>query len=371
MTIGLDFLSASVMAPLISSGFVFMLSLGLTYFVILYAKKLGLLMDVPDERSSHLKPNPRGGGVAIVATLVISYLVFNMGLDVSEPLIWALLGCGGSAAVIGWIDDHRSISPWRRLTAYLGICVIAVMILGPIQTLTFGSYTLGLNIFAYPVTIAGLLWMLNLYNFMDGIDGQATLTGIFVCGAILLMTSCGVIHCSRETTVYLALFVTFAGFLPWNFPPARIFLGDVGSCFIGFTFGALMIDSARAGGEGGDPILLWTWLILLCHFIVDASLTLMLRMARGEQWSQPHRKHLFHRILKIYEMRYMKKGYAPEKMRRLSHLQVNKWIQGANCLLVLPCAFAAQSMPAYAPIIFGGLLCVYSGVLLYVDAKHP
>ncbi|MDC0345012.1 hypothetical protein OAN22_02560, partial [Alphaproteobacteria bacterium] len=162
--------------------------------------------------------------------------------------------------------------------------------------------------------------------------------------------------------VCLVLFAALLGFLPWNMPTARIFLGDVGSCFLGTTFGLLIVSSVTQGRIG-----LWTWLILFTHFIVDASLTLFLRMLRGEKWTQPHRKHLFQYILRLYEKRYKDEGLTEKKGRAKAHWHVNLWIQSGNLMIIFPAAWVAQQTPLYAPYICGSIMLLYGGILLRMD----
>ena len=212
------------------------ISFVLTGCVWWYAKKFGLLIDIPDSRSSHDTPIYRGGGIALFLAFLLSYFLMQWPV-LPYDFLWSFIFFSGGTAFVGWMDDHCSLSPVLRFFSYVCFSIGAVILMGPLQTISVGHYTLSLGFWSTPLTALGVLWMLNLYNFMDGIDGQATLTGLFVTGSILLMMVCGLIKPCTETIVCSLLFPVFLGFLLWNFPPARIFLGDSGSCFIGFSFG--------------------------------------------------------------------------------------------------------------------------------------
>ncbi|MBF4555092.1 glycosyltransferase family 4 protein [Pseudomonas sp. p50] len=244
------------------------------------------IVDIPNARSSHLISTPRGGGVAIVITflLVLSFLSWVELVDL--PLLIAIGGAGGVVAIIGFMDDYNHIAvPWR-LSAHFCAAVWSLFWLGGFPPIiTFGFVVdpgwLGLILGAFY-----LVWMLNLYNFMDGIDGIASIEAISVCsGACLLYWLMGLEHLIWAPGM-LALAVS--GFLFWNFPKARIFMGDAGSGFLGLVFGIISIQAAWVA-----PQLLWAWLILLGVFIVDATFTLIRRLVRGDKFYEAHRSHVY------------------------------------------------------------------------------
>ncbi|MCD9115600.1 Fuc2NAc and GlcNAc transferase [Pseudomonas sp. 43mfcvi1.1] len=264
---------------------VFFVSLVLTGGLRRYALARSL-MDVPNARSSHSVPTPRGGGVAIVLGFlsVLPVLAFLGGL--SWTFTWALLGAGAGIALLGFLDDHGHIAArWRLLGHFLG-AVWALFWLGGLPALELFGFVLDLGWLGHVLAAIYLVWMLNLYNFMDGIDGIASVEAICACLGACLLYWLGGFESLILAPLVLAMAV--AGFLYWNFPPARIFMGDAGSGFLGIILGVLSLQAAWS-----SPKLLWVWLILLGVFIVDATLTLLRRLLRGDKVYEAHRSHAY------------------------------------------------------------------------------
>ena len=244
------------------------------------------VIDVPNERSSHDVPTPRGGGlsVAVVFTQVL-VLLFVLGRIHKEFLV-ALAGGGAFVAAIGFWDDHTDLSKTLRLIMQLGAAIWAVMWLGGAPALPLGSQGVQLGLLGSLIGVISIVWMINLFNFMDGIDAIASIETITVSiGAAIILFAAGN---TPLTYVLLALAAATTGFLIWNWPPARIFMGDGGSSYIGFALATLAIATSHAGG-----INLWSWLILLAVFVVDATVTLLVRMLRRERWLEAHRTHAY------------------------------------------------------------------------------
>ncbi len=248
------------------------------------------VIDVPNDRSSHIVPTPRGGGVSFVVVFLI-YLLFlwHKGILVG----WDALGFfapGLCVAVSGVIDDHRSIPAIWRLLGHFIAGSFAIFFLGGLASIAilFAGSSLIVSVFMTLFTLFYLVWLLNLYNFMDGIDGLAALEGIFVC------VGGGLIYWLQGYTsmvfLPLAMAASVAGFLCWNFPAARIFMGDAGSGFLGLMIGLFSIQASHV-----DSVLFWSWLILSGVFIVDATMTLVLRALKGHQIYIPHRHHAYQR----------------------------------------------------------------------------
>ncbi len=236
------------------------------------------LLDVPNERSLHRTPIPRGGGGAIALVtlggLGIAALLGKVPPDIAWPL-----GVGGAlVAGVGWLDDRRGVrASVRALVHAAAACWAAYWIWGEIT----------------PSAIAGvvcLIWAISLYNFMDGIDGlaggEATSVGL-IAGALFL----GAGHRDLALVAFLVAGAA-AGFLGWNWPPARIFMGDVGSGFLGFTFGVLSLIADRSGA-----LSLALGLLLAGVFAFDATVTVVRRMARGDRWYDAHRSHAYQRLV--------------------------------------------------------------------------
>lgn len=264
---------------------VFFVSLALTGGLRRYALARSL-MDVPNARSSHSVPTPRGGGVAIVFGFlsVLPILAFLGGI--SWTFTWALVGTGAGIALLGFLDDHGHIAArWRLLGHFLG-AIWALFWLGGLPALELFGFVLDLGWLGHVLAAIYLVWMLNLYNFMDGIDGIASVEAICAClGACLLYWLGGF---ENLILAPLVLAMAVAGFLYWNFPPARIFMGDAGSGFLGIILGVLSLQAAWS-----SPKLLWVWLILLGVFVVDATLTLLRRLLRGDKVYEAHRSHAY------------------------------------------------------------------------------
>ncbi|MFI0376703.1 MAG: glycosyltransferase family 4 protein [Candidatus Thiodiazotropha sp.] len=325
----------------------FSLSLGLTGLARSYALRRGL-MDRPNNRSSHLVETPRGGGIAFVLVylaLLAGVMISSLSTDdLDHKLHLTLLLGGGLVVAIGYIDDHRHVSAMVRFTVHLIAAVIAVTLLRmPAIDLWPGLSLEGWWLDA--LMVIGLVWLLNLYNFMDGIDGIASLQGIAVlCGAALLLM---LNHAGSEATAWLLILAAcLAGFLVWNWPPAKIFMGDAGSGFIGYALGVFALYTANA-----YPISLWSWLILLGLFVVDATWTLGVRMAHGEKWYRPHAKHAYQHLARQRQPLSIDRGLSAEHSRSLAH----RWVilQGLliNLLWLLPLAWLAALFPGYGLLL--------------------
>ncbi len=310
---------------------------GLTWLLRRYALSRSLI-DVPNPRSSHSVPTPRGGGIAIVLSFLGAtvWLLSTNNLGVS--LAVALLGGGGLVALIGFLDDHGHIAARWRLLGHFIAAVWALYWLGGSPPLTLFGILMEMGWLGDVLVAVYLVWLLNLYNFMDGIDGIASVEAICVSlGGVLLYFLSGV--GLEGVRVVLALTAAAAGFLWWNFPPARIFMGDAGSGFLGIVLG---IFSLQAGWA--EPALFWAWLILLGVFIVDATLTLLRRLLRGERVYEAHRSH----------------AYQCASRRQGRHLPVTLAVAGLNLLWLLPLAMMVSLgwldglvgvLIAYAPLV--------------------
>lgn len=273
------------------------------------------LIDIPNARSSHVLPTPRGGGVAIVISFILSAILLALTGQIEWSLMWAIVGPGGAIAVIGFLDDHGHIPARWRLLGHFSAAIVSMLLLGGLAPVTFFGISLELGWAGYVFGCFYLVWLLNLYNFMDGIDGLASLEAIFVClGGALLYVVCG-----QASFVWgpIALALAVTGFLYWNFPPARIFMGDAGSGFLGIILGSLSLQAAWV-----NPALLWGWVILLGVFIVDATCTLMVRLIRGDKVYEAHRSHAYQ--------------YASRQFG--GHLPITLAVVGINVVWLLPIA---------------------------------
>lgn len=248
----------------------------------------GGLLDEPNARSSHQVATPRGGGLAIVVVFVLGCVVLRLLGQLDPASCGVLIGAGLLVAVLGFVDDHRHVGAGWRLLGHFLAAVAALLWLGGYGALPAQlSAVLGLpGWLVMTLGVLYLVWMLNLYNFMDGIDGIAGVEALIVClgmALIYAVTSHGALLGAP-----LLLAAAVGGFLCWNFPPARIFMGDVGSGFLGLILGMLSLQAALA-----DLALFWAWLILLGVFVVDATWTLLRRLSRGKKPYEAHRTHAY------------------------------------------------------------------------------
>lgn len=248
------------------------------------------LLDHPNERSLHTQPTPRTGGVAIFAGIfsVVSVWLFVVGGDSTSA--WLMAGAGLVAA-LSFLDDRRGLSAATRFFGHVIGAGLVVFGAG----LALPALSSGISI-AWPLwlslslSVFYLAWMVNLYNFMDGMDGFAggmTLIG-FGTFAILGLLGGNLLF----TAVSLIIAASAGGFLMFNFPPARIFMGDTGSAALGLLAGGLSLWGAR---DGIFPF--WAALLVFSPFIVDASATLLRRLARGERVWQAHKTHYYQRLV--------------------------------------------------------------------------
>lgn len=263
------------------------LSFGLTGLIRRYALSREL-MDVPNARSSHSVPTPRGGGVAIVISFLISLpilLLFEL-LPMNQLL--SFVTAGVVVATIGFVDDHGHIAARWRLLAHFLASATGLYFLGGFPAIQIFGFELQLGWLGHILALIYLVWMLNLYNFMDGIDGIAGIEVATVCLGGLLLFLMGDFTTFAEQSSVMALGVASLGFLIWNFPPAKIFMGDAGSGFIGLMLGLFSIVAAHL-----DQSLFWGWLVLLGVFIVDATVTLVRRAISGRALYEAHRSHAY------------------------------------------------------------------------------
>ncbi len=241
------------------------------------------ILDHPNERSSHARPTPRGGGIAVVAVLLPSWLLIATDTPAADTSFWLTLAGIAALAGLSWIDDLRNLSAALRVACHAIIVAIVLAAL-PAGALVFQGL---LPTFADRIA-AGLLWIwfINLFNFMDGIDGISGVEALTIGLGLFLVAITGAGGLRTESLLALALAGTALGFLLWNWHPARVFLGDVGSVPLGFALGWLLLQAAIAGHWAAA-------LILPLYYLADATITLARRAARGAKIWQAHREHFY------------------------------------------------------------------------------
>jgi len=288
-----------------------------TYFLVRLIEKtapsLGL-MDVPNHRSAHVNQTPRGGGLAIVLVFLLLQLVFLFFVPERMLLGGIILFGLFLVALVGLVDDLRSVSwQWRLLVHFLFAALLLWQTGLPDAWLTHLPLTL-----LVPLTLLATVWWINLYNFMDGADGFAASEALFLGGALVLFAWIG------ADLPFLLLSLAFVavvlGFFPRNFPPAKIFMGDVGSGFLGATLAAMFALALNRGVVGLPGIL-----VLTLPFWLDASWTLSKRLLARERVWEAHRDHFYQRIVHEH-----------------SHFYALRALTLLNLFLILPLAYWSE-----------------------------
>ena len=273
------------------------------------------VLDHPNERSLHAAPTPRGGGIALVGAILLAWLALIVAGAVAPRLLVVLFGAALLAA-ISWIDDLRGLSPGTRLLAQLVAVTIGMLSLMPAGPVFQFWLMPGLDAVA-----VGLMWLwfVNLFNFMDGIDGLAGSEAAAIGIGLMLFATLGAGSDPGLAALAATAGAAALGFLVWNWAPARIFLGDVGSVPLGYLLGFLLLDVAARG----------SWkiaLILPLYFLADATITLFRRLLGGERVWQAHRQHFYQRAVQ----------------RGLGHGDVLRRVIAAD-LILIGCGWASEN----------------------------
>lgn len=303
------------------------------------------MLDYPNHRSAHAAPTPRGGGIALVAVVLLSLGMAALLGAIPEKAAIALIGGGVLVAAVGWADDLGEVKARVRLAVHALAAAWAMAWLGWVTDIHAGGRVLHVGGFGIVLTVVAIVWAVNLYNFMDGLDGfagaQGTTTGLV--GAVLLLMV------GEPGLALMAAFVAAAcaGFLVWNWPPARIFMGDVGSGFLGYSLAILALASDRAQAV---PVI--AWIVVFGAFLFDATVTVVRRLLRGKRIFTAHREHAYQR--------------ATRKPR--THKQVVFALIAINALLAIM-AMVAVVVPANQSIAVLVAVALLLGVYLAVERE--
>jgi Fuc2NAc and GlcNAc transferase len=315
------------------------------------ARKLALaagLLDVPNQRSSHHVSTARGGGVAIVIACLAGLAFLAARSRIDNDLLWALAVGGAAVAAIGFADDRYQLSALARLTVHFIAAIWAVSWLGGLAPLDVGGRLVDLGWIGDVAAVLALVWATNAFNFMDGIDGLAAGEATFVAVASVVLGSLAASAPGAGAALIFA--AACAGFLVWNWPPAKIFMGDVGSGFLGFAIGVLAIAATRH-----QPAAPFVWLILAGTFFVDSGVTLGRRIQRGARIYQAHRTHAY---------QWLARGWR-------SHTRVTLAFMAVNVCWLLPCAFFAVRFPALAVWLTAAALVPLAILAVAAGAGRP
>lgn len=326
------------MSPTLTFLLLAVLSYLAVWIIRRYAERRQIL-DHPNERSSHSLPTPRGGGLAIVLLVTGAGFWFVRGAGWSPYLIY--LVCGLVIAFLGWRDDTHSLSPRVRFAVQALVAAASIWGLGYFESVTiplFGKLQLGAV--GIVITFLWILGLTNAYNFMDGIDGMAG--GVaFAAGLGWALLTANIPYLADSFVFWIALAIAASslGFLIHNWQPAKIFMGDVASTFLGYSFAVMPL---LASDQEGDALMLGT--LLLWTFIMDAGVTFIRRALRRENVFAAHRTHLYQRLVIG--------GYSHAKISAL-------YIVLTFVALLLASAWGNGSRLASALILFGLPLTYY------------
>uniref|UniRef100_UPI0040478C81 MraY family glycosyltransferase n=1 Tax=Aliarcobacter sp. TaxID=2321116 RepID=UPI0040478C81 len=310
----------------------FLISFSLTYLIKNYMIKKSLVATI-NERSSHTVPTPHGGGIALSLTwfMGLGYLYFIV--EIESNLFYALL-FGAIISIVSFFDDIYELSPKLRLLVQSLVAVFGIYILGGLESITFGIFSIEnqiiTNIFAFLL----IVWFINLTNFIDGINGYVGSEFVFLSVAGFLLF--GGAH-------FLVLAVAVLGFLFWNWNKAKIFMGDVGSTLLGYSVAIFTIYYSNI-----QSLNLWIWITLFALFWFDATITLIRRKLNKEKLSQAHKKHAYQRLTQA--------GW--------SHYKVTNYSIGLNIIIFMFVYFISN--------IFVSFVCTFillSLTMKFVDLK--
>ncbi|MFW2608270.1 MraY family glycosyltransferase [Aliarcobacter butzleri] len=266
----------------------------LTYFIKNYMIKKSLVASV-NERSSHTVPTPHGGGIAIAITWFIGLFYLYFIGQIENNLFYALL-FGAVISIVSFFDDIYELSPKLRLIIQAIVAIGGLYFLGGFETLTFGIFDIQNSIFTNIFAFFMIIWFINLYNFLDGINGYAGSEAVFLSLAGFILF--GGNH-------FLVLAVAVLGFLYWNWNKAKIFMGDVGSTLLGYNIAIFTIYYANQ-----EPTNFWIWIILFGVYWFDATMTLIRRKLNKERLSQAHKKHAYQRLTQAGWSHYKVTNYS-------------------------------------------------------------
>lgn len=276
------------MAPVIA----FFLLAVVSYISVIYVRRLALrhqILALPNERSSHSIPMPRGGGLAIVILVLLTSLWVANQVEVNRSLVYISLAA--ILALVGWRDDLLSLSPNYRFLVQGLVATISILGLGYFRVVRIPLLgELDLGAIGIVITFFWIIGMINAYNFMDGIDGMAG--GVAVIAGVGWMILSSNVHNPFVFWVALSIAATSLGFLVHNWPPAKIFMGDVASTFLGYSFAVLPLLSAD---QTGDALTVGT--LLMWTVIMDTFVTFLRRLIKGENVFSGHRSHLFQQLV--------------------------------------------------------------------------
>lgn len=329
-----------------------LLSLSLIAYLLVFTYKQFALskgiVDIPNHRSYHTSPIPLGGGAVFACVWLSACVGATLLADWSFDNLVLLLPGLLMILSIGFVDDLYNISAWKRLGVHFLASSTTLVMMGGFTDLSLGTSTIYLGGAGTLTAIIAIAWSTNLYNFMDGIDGIASMQAIFIfsTGSLLFWF----IGANHLAIINLFLVASIIGFIIWNWPPAKIYMGDVGSTFLGFLVAAFALIGEK---KYGLPALIW--LILYGVFAFDATATLIRRMLAGERWYKAHRSYFYHHRLLLL-------GW--------SHKQIVLAVTGVNIILT-SLALYAFLHPATLIACLSAAVILLTFLYIQLERKQP
>ena len=315
-------LSSIHSVTLLVSAFIF--SFYGTKYYVAYAQTINSVVS-PNSRSLHDVPTPSGAGIVFSFVFIVLVAALWIVAAIDTDLASLLVLGGGIATIVGYIDDRQNISQSTKLLIQgcLAAWILYCFDGKPLIDLPTTPRALDLA-----VSWIALVWLMNLYNFIDGIDGMAASGALFICATAVIALLIALIA-DPVTIVFGVLAACILGFLIFNWPPAKVFMGDAGSLFLGFVFCTLIARTI-----GNNQISLWTWLTIFGYFAADTTTTTLLRFVLVKKWYQGHRSHAYQNLARIWG----------------SHRKVLWQVIAYHAIWLLPLAIWSVYDPARAPL---------------------
>jgi len=301
---------------------VFLFFVASTAFSLIY-KKIATdlnILSVKNHRSLHDFPTPSGGGIVFSLLSILAILLIFWNWQLTEELLLALVVGGFAATLFGFVDDIINIRTKVKLIIQFSLACWVVSCLYFGELLSLGLTPLYVTI---PILLLFMVWMMNAYNFVDGVDGMAASGAIFICLALALtlFLTDGPIDI---IAIFILMAFTIIGFILFNWPPATIFMGDAGSVFLGYSLGVLLLFTVL-----NNDISIWIWLTVFGYFFADTMVTQIIRVVLVKKWYLAHRSHAYQNLARITE----------------SHLKVTSGVVLYNIIWILPLTILSALQP--------------------------
>lgn len=302
---------------------------------------------LPSDRCSHTIPTPHGGGIAIASISIILGVLFSVLDWVPDSSMLAFISLGFVMVALGVWDDFGDVSAKLRLCAHFVVVAIGMLSIPKLPVFSFLGTTVDSSVafLLWPLLAVAWVWLINLYNFMDGIDGLAAIQALLLFGGMAL----NFWFLGYVQWAWICLFILGAvlGFTILNWPPAKIFMGDGGSGFLGFVIGFLMLLSAAT-----THVSMWSWIILLTLFIADATTTLLVRLLTGQNILKAHKLHAYQKLSR-------KVG---------DHLPVTIGYGAIMLFVLVPASVLANRLPHSGLLVFSLLFLSFCCVAYLLEA---